>query len=107
MYVSSVHGGNIRRVDLQFVNIQAGNVPFCVFKAALKRRPRNLFPGSSNQLHSPVGHPKPMLKGAWFCCYIFVSLFGVKILNIILCMSRCGVYAYVRRWVICVRPRGV
>ena len=37
----------------------------------------------------------------------FVSLFGVRILNIILCMSRCGVYACVRRWAICVRPRGV
>ena len=43
----------------------------------------------------------------FFCCYIFVSLFGVKILNIILCMSRCGVYACVRRWAICVRPRRV
>ena len=42
-----------------------------------------------------------------FCCYIFVSLFGVKILNIILCMSRCGVYVCVRRWAICVRPCGV
>ena len=47
------------------------------------------------------------LKGTTFCCYIFVSVFGVKILNIILCMSRCGVYACVRRWAICVRPRGV
>ena len=42
-----------------------------------------------------------------FCCYIFVSLFGVKILNIILYMSRCGVYACVRRWAICVCPREV
>ena len=42
-----------------------------------------------------------------FCCYIFVSLFDVKILNIILYMSRHGVYACVRRWAICVRLRGV
>ena len=33
----------------------------------------------------------------WFCCNIFVFLFGVKILNIILYMLRCGVYACVRR----------
>ena len=46
------------------------------------------------------------IQGA-FCCYIFVSLFGVKILNIILCMLRRGVYACVRRWAICIRPRGL
>ena len=33
-----------------------------------------------------------------FCCNIFVFLFGVKILNIILYVLRCGVYACVRRW---------
>ena len=42
-----------------------------------------------------------------FCCNIFVSLFGVKILNIILCMLRRGVYACVCRWAICIRPRGL
>ena len=42
-----------------------------------------------------------------FCCYIFVSLFGVKILNIILCMLRCRVYVCVCRWALCIRPRGL
>ena len=42
-----------------------------------------------------------------FYCYIFVSLSGVKILNIVLYMSRHGVYACVHRWAICVRPHGV
>ena len=42
-----------------------------------------------------------------FYCYILVSLSGVKILNIVLYMSRRGVYACVCRWAICVRPRGV
>ena len=41
-----------------------------------------------------------------FCCNIFVFLFGVKILNIVLYMLRRGVYACVRRWAICIRPRG-
>ena len=48
-----------------------------------------------------------MLRRGVFYCYIFVSLFDVKILNIVLYMSRRRVYACVRRWVICIHPRGV
>ena len=38
------------------------------------------------------------LQGVVFYCNIFCILFGAKILNIILYMLRCGVYACVRRW---------
>ena len=56
---------------------------------------------------NPYMVPQRQVMTYWFCCYIFVSLSGVKILNIVLYMSRRGVYACVRRWAICVRPRGV
>ena len=38
---------------------------------------------------------------------IFYLLFDVRILNVALYVSRRGMYACVRRWAICVRPRGV
>ena len=38
---------------------------------------------------------------------IFYILFDIKILNIAPYMLRRGMYAYVRRWAIYVRPRGV
>ena len=44
--------------------------------------------------------------GTCFVVIFFCILFGVKILNIILYTLRCGVYACVRRWGACVRPRG-
>ena len=56
--------------------------------------------GFSNQLVE-------IRREVYFYCYIFVSLSGVKILNIVLYMLRHGVYACVRRWAICVPPRGV
>ena len=42
-----------------------------------------------------------------FCCYIFIFLFDIKILNVAPCVLRRGMYACVRRWAIYVRPRGV
>ena len=38
---------------------------------------------------------------------IFYLLFDVRILNVALYVSRRGMYACVRRWAICVCPRGV
>ena len=42
-----------------------------------------------------------------FCSYILYFLFDIKILNIAPYVLRRGMYAYVRRWAIYVRPRGV
>ena len=38
---------------------------------------------------------------------IFYLLFDARILNVALYVLRRGMYACVRRWAICVRPRGV
>ena len=42
-----------------------------------------------------------------FYCYILYLLFDVRILNVALYVSRCGMYACVHRWVTCICPRGV
>ena len=70
---------------------------------------RVLGPASSIELFPPgetsVGFPwRPAPE---LLLLYFVSLFDVRILNIALCVSRRGMYACVRRWAICIRPRGV
>ena len=45
--------------------------------------------------------------GGGFLLLYSILLFDVRILNVALYVSRCGMYACVRRWAICVRPRGV
>ena len=72
------------------------------------------LPKSMSQLHlifpvvTSLQHWRTLfLVITFFCCNIFVSSFGVKILNITLCMLRHGVYACVRRWAICIRPHGL
>ena len=55
--------------------------------------------------------PKAIHKGKCLIEIIFIVIFyllsDVRILNVALYVSRRGMYACVRRWAICVRPRGV
>ena len=53
----------------------------------------------------PCVMPGVKIKAMFLFLY-FVSLFDVRILNIALCVSRREMYACVRRWAICIHPRG-
>ena len=64
------------------------------------------LPNSMCGIH-PVFHISMLEPSTPFYCNILYLLFDVRILNVVLYVSRRGMYACVRRWVICIRPRGV